>query len=362
LSISAVTSAQPSPPPISQVFVFFCTPGFLTCPLGFDPILSPIQLSDGNLYAVTFWAGQGNPNAGGTVVRTSVSGQGLVLHTFEQTGGLFLGGENPAIAFVKGPDGDLYGVTESGGTHTFGVMYKLARNGNFQILHNFCSLQNCTDAPVPITLANDGNFYGVSYLTFFRISPQGTWTQIATLGQSLGGASRLIQASDGNFYAVGNRVAFRLTPSGQLTVLHQFVYPAFPTSPLIQASDGNLYGATGGSGSGTGIFRMSLSGDLAFIHQMTDSEGYSPVQLLQASDGNLWGISDFRNGSFFTISLSGVSIQSEAFNCNATGCGPLGMIEGTDGNLYGVAGAGGNAPPGDDPLGTIFKIAAGLPH
>lgn len=94
---------------------------------------------------------------------------------------------------------------------------------------------------------------------------------------------------------------------------------------------------------------------------MTDSEGYSPVQLLQASDGNLWGISDFRDGSFFTLSLSGSSIQSAAFNCATTGCTPLGMIEGPDGNLYGVAGAGGNAP-GENPLDTIFKIAAGLPH
>jgi uncharacterized repeat protein (TIGR03803 family) len=350
-----LSAVEPSTPAISQVFVFFCNPGFTSCPNGFDPILTPIQLSDGNLYAVTFWGGQGNANAGGTVARTSISGQGFAIHTFQPVAGMFLGGENPAISFLEGPDGNLYGVTESGGTHNFGVMYKLQRNGTFQVLYNFCSLPGCPDNAVPLLLANDGNFYGVGFHSFFRITPQGTWTQISTLTQAGAGPGPLIQANDGNFYGPG----FRVTPSGQFTVLHQFHYPATPTTPVIQASDGNLYGATGGSGSGTGIYRMSLSGDFAFIHQMTDSEGYSPVQLLQASDGNLWGISDFRNGSFFSITLSGGSILSASFNCAATGCAPLGMFESRDGNFYGVAGAGGNLP-GRNPLGTIFKIAAGL--
>ena len=360
LSLSALTLAQPSPPPISQVFTFFCTPGFLSCPLGFDPVLSPIQLSDGNLYVVTFWAGQGNPNAGGTVVRVSPNGQALVIHTFEELGGQFLGGNHPSIGFVKGPDGNLYGVTEQGGSHNSGVMYRLARNGNFQIAYNFCSQPGCPDGPAAITLANDGNFYGAYLTTFFRITPQGVWTHIATLSQSVGTAVQLTQASDGNFYGAGN-VVFRITPSGQLTQLHQFRYPNFASSPLIQAHDNNLYGATAGEGSGTGIYRVTLSGEFAFIHQMTANEGYGPVQLLQASDGNLWGISDFSGGSFFTITLSGESIQSESFNCSQTGCGPQGMIEGTDGNLYGVGIAGGNRP-GDIPLGTVFKIAAELPH
>ncbi len=358
LSLTAVCLAQPSSPSISQVFAFFCTSNFQSCPYGLDPIQAPIRLSDENLYAVTFWGGLGNPNNGGTVDRVSVSGLGFTLHTFASVSGSFPMGENPSIAFVEGADGNLYGVTEQGGAHNFGVMYKLSRNGSFQVLHNFCSQPNCLDAAVPITLGSDGNFYGAAYSVFFRITPQGTWTQISTLSQNVGSAVRLIQASDGNFYGAAS-VAFRIAPSGQFTVLHQFTYPALPTSPLIQANDGYLYGGTGGSGSGTGIYRMSLSGYFTFIHQMTDQEGYSPAQLMQASDGNLWGISGFRSGSFFTISLSGVSLQSGAFNCSTTGCAPLGMIEGPDGNFYGVAGSGGNAP-GQYPLGTIFKIAAGL--
>lgn len=358
-SLCGSSFAQPSPA-VSQVFVFFCTASFQSCPNGLDSVLAPVRLSDGNLYAASFWGGQGNPNAGGTVIRTSTSGLGYAIHTFQPVGRAFPSGENPAIALLQGPDGNLYGVTEQGGTNNFGVLYKLASSGGFQVLYNFCSLPNCADAAVPITLANDGNFYGVADTTYFRITPQGVWSAIGTLSQSVGLSVRLIQARDGNFYGAAN-IIFRLTPTGHFAVLHRFTYPEEPSSPLIQASDGSFYGATGGSGPGTGIFRLTVSGYFAFIHQMTDAEGYSPVQLLQASDGNVWGISQFRDGSFFSISPSGVSLQSGAFNCSVSGCTPTGFIEAPDGNFYGVAEAGGSAP-GQNPLGTVFKIAAGLNH
>src|SRR5208337_4737538 len=124
------------------------------------------------------------------------------------------------------------------------------------------------------------------------------------------------QASDGNFYGAGSLsldrgTIFRVTPSGQFTILQQFQYGIVVTS-----------------------------------------------NLLQASDGNLWGLSDFRNGSFFAVTLGGASLTSGAFNCNTTGCQPQGMIEGRDGNFYGTAINGGTSPGNSE--GTVFKIAAGL--
>jgi len=366
LILTTISFAQPSSPVISQVTAFWCNQSFSTCPNGFDPTLAPIQLSDGNLYVATWWAGQGNPNAGGTVFRTAPIGQGFVIHTFQPASlnGGFPNGEHPVIAFVQGTDGNMYGVTEQGGASNNGVMYKLARNGAFQVLYNFCSLSGCPDGPGPLTLANDGNFYGGEFHTIFRLTPQGGWSLVYALNPATEGtAGALIQASDGNFYGAGwlndKGTIFRVTLSGVFTILYQFQLGEGVTSNLVQASDGYIYGATGLSGSGTGIFRMSLSGNLQFIHEMTDQEGYSPIQLLQASDGNLWGISDFRNGSFFAITLAGASITSGPFTCNVTGCQPQGMIEGRDGNFYGTAISGGNMP-GQNPEGTVFKIAAGL--
>ena len=365
LALATTCIAQPA---ITQVVAFWCNQSFSSCPNGFDPTLAPIQLSDGNLYVATWWAGQGNPNAGGTIFRTAPAGQGFVIHTFQSSsvGGGFPNGNHPVIGFAQGTDGSLYGTTEQGGVSNDGVMYKLARNGSFQVLYNFCSLPGCPDGPGPLTLANDGNFYGGEFHTIYRITPTGTWSLVHALDPSTEGtAGALIQASDGNFYGPGwlndHGTIFRVTPSGEFTILYTFQLGEGVSSNLVQASDGYIYGGTGLSGPGTGIFRISLSGNLEFIHQMTDGEGYSPIQLLQASDGNLWGLSDFRNGSFFAITLGGASLTSGAFNCNTTGCQPQGMIEGRDGNFYGTAISGGNMP-GLNPEGTVFKIAAGLPR
>jgi uncharacterized repeat protein (TIGR03803 family) len=246
-------------------------------------------------------------------------------------------------------------------------MYKLSPLGPFQVIYNFCSQVGCIDGPGPLTLGTDGNFYGVENTTIYRITRTGVWTLLYHMNQTTQGTgSTLILASDGNFYGTGRLsnggTIFRVTPTGQFTLLHHFAnYGLFATTKLIQASDGYLYGATSESGPGTGVFRMSLAGDFQFIHEMTDAEGFGPGQLLQASDGNLWGISDFRNGSLFAISTSGVSLYAVPFSCAADGCTPQGIIQSSrDHKFYGTAINGGTAV-GQNPLGTIFKVDAGLP-
>ena len=368
-SMTTSAWAQANHPTVRQLFVFYCNSDFTSCPNGFDPTLTPVQLSNnGFVYASTFWGGRGNADAGGTLMLTNSTGLGTALYTFEP-GPLdnFPDGENPSVSLLRGPDGNLYGVTQNGGPSTFGVMFRMTPQGSFNVVYNFCSLPGCIDAGAPLALGQDGNFYGVASNIFFRITTQGVWTQVSTLPVNLGLSTRMFQSADGNFYGANTLTnsnggsAFRITPAGQFTELHHFSYPIFPSSALIQASDGYLYGATNGSGPGTGIFRLSLQGDFQFIHQMTDAEGYEPVQLLQASDGNLWGISDFRDGSFFILTLSGTSVYSAAFNCFSTGCGPSGLMQASDKAFYGVAGRGGNSP-GNNPMGTIFKITGGLTH
>jgi len=369
-SLTTMAWAQANHPTVQQVFVFYCTPDFLNCPNGFDPELAPVQLSNnGFVYAGTFWGGAGNSGAGGTLMLTNGVGLGSALYTFEPgQQNNFPDGSHPSVSLLRGPDGNLYGVTLSGGPSTFGVMFRMTPLGSYSVVYNFCSLPGCIDAGAPIVLAKDGNFYGVASNVFFRITTQGTWSQVSTLPVNLGLAARLIQGADGNFYGEGalnnssTSSLFRITSSGQYTQLHEFDYPLFPSSPLIQASDGYLYGATNGSGPGSGIYRLSVTGDFQFIHAMTDQEGYEPVQLLQASDGNLWGISDFRDGSFFIMTLGGTSIYSAPFNCLRTGCQPLGLMQASNGTFFGVAGQGGNTRNSNVALGTIFKITGGLMH
>jgi uncharacterized repeat protein (TIGR03803 family) len=357
-------------PKLSPVFTYLCLNDFQTCPNGYNPVSSPLQIGNASFfYAVAFNGGQGGASAGGTIVRTNTTGLGGAIYTFQPGQHKdFPDGNHPGVAFVAGPDGNFYGVTQKGGNHDSGVMFRLSPSGAVQKVYDFCSLSGCIDTGTSLMLAKDGNFYGIASKTFYRISTQGVWTQIATLPVNLGLNTQLIQAKDGNFYGAnyiqndGNGVAFRLTPSGQYAELHRFDANSVPSCPLIQGTDGNLYGATINLGPGTGIFRLTLSGDYKIIHELTSQQGYNPSQILQASDGNIWGLTAVAGGTFFRIRLDGLLLDTGLFDCNKTGCLPEQMIQASDGNFYGVAGAGGPAPPDHLALGAIFKLSAGLPR
>lgn len=352
---------------ISQLFAFSCNQNFTSCPDGFEPALGPIQLSNGALYGTTWWAGQGSANAGGTVFGLTISGQVKVLHTFQPgTNGNFINGENPVLGFVKGNDGNFYGVTESGGAHKFGVFYKLSPSGAFHVLYNFCTLSGCPDGPGKIILGSDGNFYGVNSTTIFRLTPQGVWSLVYALNSTTDGtASTLVQGADGNLYGTGTvsllaGTIFRVTPAGQFTILYQLPDFENTTSNLVQASDGNFYGGT----SLGHVFQFTLAGKFTDIAQLTAAEGPTPTFLLQASDGNLWGLCENggtapdRPGTVFAVTITGTVIASTEFSCASTGCNPESMTQGADKKFYGVAITGGKAAT--NPFGTVFSIDAGL--
>jgi hypothetical protein len=355
-------------PKLTQVFAYLCSKDFQTCPNGYDPVLAPLQIGKSSfLYAV---ASAGGTGAGGTIVRTNTTGLGGAVYTFQPgPHNDYPDGEYPGVAFVPGPDGNFYGITAKGGRFNWGVMFRLTPSGAVQKVYDFCSALSCPDTGALLTLGKDGSFYGIASKIFFRLTTDGVWTQIATVPVNLGLHTQLIQANDGNFYGAnyiqngdGSGVAFRLTASGEYSELHKFDPNSAPSCPLIQATDGNLYGATINLGPGTGVFRLSLSGDFQIIHELTSEQGYNPSQILQASDGNIWGLTNISGGTFFRIRLNGMLLDYGYFDCNRTGCLPLQMIQGSDGNFYGVADAGGSAPPNQVALGTIFKLAAGLPR
>lgn len=113
--------------------------------------------------------------------------------------------------------GNLYGTADIGGANNMGVIFKLAPDGTYTILHNF----DGTDGSYPsrLTLLRDasGNLYGVT--------PNGG--------------------------AFGDGTVFKLAPNGTFTVLHSFhgVDGVEPDGGLIMDDLGNLYGITlmGGS-------------------------------------------------------------------------------------------------------------------
>ena len=81
----------------------------------------------------------------------------------------FNGGRNgrqPAgMSLIQGADGNLYGVTRSGGANHGGTVFKMTPAGKLTTLYNFCSLANCADGDGPwasLVQATNGKFYGIT--------------------------------------------------------------------------------------------------------------------------------------------------------------------------------------------------------
>jgi uncharacterized repeat protein (TIGR03803 family) len=286
-------------------------------------------------------------------------------------------GSLPLGPLTQNADGTLYGTTLSGGANGYGTVFKLAPGtGTLTTLYSFCSQTRCPDgsAPAPgLALATDGNFYGTSSSTLFKITPSGTLTTLHTFlstdGTNPNGG--LIQAADGNLYGTTSYggtgtgcpfigrcgTVFKITPGGTLTTLHSFrgVDGGEPLAGLVQATDGNFYGTTfagGVFGQGT-VFKMTSGGALTTLHSFSATDGGSPyTALVQATDGNLYGTTlGPIFGTVFSITPGGTLTTIHAFN-GTDGSTPFAaLIQATDGNLYGATTGG-----GADGQGTVFKI------
>jgi uncharacterized repeat protein (TIGR03803 family) len=247
------------------------------------------------------------------------------LVTFDGTNGRL-----PDAGLILANDGNYYGVTYDGGANGFGEIYRLIPNGK------------------PITSFTQEILYSFG----------------TTGGQNpMGG---LIQGTDGNLYGTTYSDAVNSSGTTQtLTTLHTFtgssVTPSdlkHPEASLIEGTDGYLYG-TGHGGSGVelitngGIFKISKSGTgYTVLHSCTTGttlDCNSPVSpLVQASNGNFYGMSYTGGanglGDVYKITSTGTYTELASFSSALTSpATPYGNLEvGPDGTtLFGVTYAGG---------------------
>jgi uncharacterized repeat protein (TIGR03803 family) len=284
-----------------------------------------IQGTDGNFYGTMF---EGGTPGNGEVFKISSSGTFTTLYDF----GFAPSGSFPRAALVEGTDGNFYGTTYYGGTHSCisggtnygcGTIFKITPSGTLTTLYNFCSQSGCADGQAPeaaLVQGTDGDFYGTTSYggkagcssrcgTIFKITPTGRLTTLHSFDSSDGAnpAAGLILAKDGNFYGTtysgGNTACsggcgtiFKITTTGTLTTLHSFDYTdgANPVAALIQASDGNFYGTTGSGGisfRGT-IFKITALGTLTTLHSFDGTDGSIPTSLIQDSNGTFYGTTE----------------------------------------------------------------------
>jgi len=219
------------------------------------PYAGLVKASDGRFYGTTWVAG---PNGGkGNVFRISRSGKYKELHVFTdgEDGG------HPRAQLAEGPDGALYGVTETGGLYGEGTLFRITLEGQLTVLHHFGgAMADGTSPRAGLTLAADGKFYGTSSYrnekqqgTVFRLDPASGDFEVLHVMQGDEGCSpwaRLVAAPDGWLYgstfSCGGTI-FRVSPeTGAFETVHRFEYTEGigPKGGLLLASDGALYGTT----------------------------------------------------------------------------------------------------------------------
>jgi len=351
---------------------------------GANPYAALVQGTDGNLYGTTI---DGGANGSGNFFRMARGGKVTSLYDFCSEANC-ADGQYPVTALVEGADGNFYGTTQSGGTFTFGTVFRITPAGALSVLHSF----NGDDGAAPyggLVLASNGNFYGSAAVggtygagTIFTITPGGALTTLYEFcskpgcsdGQSPAGT--LAQGTDGNLYGVthvggsyadcdvnGCGTVFRMTLNGKLKTLHVFDVSdgEYPYGGLVQAANGVFYGTAAGGGTGNDgtIFTIDGSGDFNLLYSFGGADGASPYQMMLGSDGNLYGVTQyggtkFVRGSVFECTPDGTLTNLHTFNGH-DGKNPYGLMQDTDGAFYGTTYFGGKN--GD---GVVFRMSTGL--
>jgi uncharacterized repeat protein (TIGR03803 family) len=297
----------------------FCVDG--ECADGAAPYAGLVEAANGDLYGTTYFGGA---SASGTVYKITTGGTLTTLYSFCGKSGCE-DGENPRAAVVQATNGSLYGTTYNGGTNSSGTIFKIDTGGALTTLYSFCAKSGCKDGKNPaaaLIQATDGNLYGMTAAggshsagTVFRFTTGSKLTTLYNFCSQSGckdgeyPEGSLVQATNGNFYgttnnggASGSGTVFSINSSGILTTLYNFCSRsgcadgANPGSALIQATDGNFYGTTSGGGTngyGT-VFTISSSGTLTtlynFCSQSGCADGENPeAGILQATNGILYG-------------------------------------------------------------------------
>ena len=309
--------------------------------------------SSGNLYGTTT---SGGSYQKGTVFELTPTDHGwteTILWSF--TGGS--DGGSPASGVMLDSAGNLYGTTQSGGSHGYGSVFQVTQSGGSWTLHTLYNFRNHSDGAYPsggLILDASGNLYGSTPSdgssgggTIFELTPQsnGSWTFTLLYGFSgqAGGGPQASFAIDttGALYGTAYRdgahgfgSVVKLAPSNHGWVyadLHDFVYEndgAEPDGNLVLDSNGNMYGTASTAGEygygvifeistlditttslPSGVVNRSYSATLTVQggvppYSWSLTGGNLPAGLSLSSGGTISGTPTAQGNSSFTVQVS----------------------------------------------------------
>lgn len=292
---------------------------------------SQLILKHGTFYGTSLEGGATNS---GTVYSMDAKGHVTILYSFQ--GGS--DGRRPLAEVIADESGNLYGVTENGGSADAGTIYRLAPDGTETILYNFSGQKDGANSDAGLVRDKSGNLFGTA--------PTG-----------------------GQFNA---GVAFELAANGTFSVLHAFTDGSdggYPESTLLMGGHGELYGTavTGGAYNFGAVFRIAADGKFKVLYSFAggrDGE-YPQAQLIRDKAGNLYGTTDFGGGigcfdtsgcgTIFKLAPDGTETVLYRFSGSIDGAAAYtGVVADADGNLYAATKAGGDK----NGYGALDELAA----
>jgi uncharacterized repeat protein (TIGR03803 family) len=341
-----------------------------------------IQTADAQVPALYGMALAGGKYGGGAIIK--VTGNPIVFDTLYSFDTL-AGGYQPWGSLIAS-NGLLYGMTQFGGTHDFGVIFSFNLSNNiYTDLHDF----NDSDGANPqgnLIQVNDSIFYGMTsagglpnyqFGVIFSFNPKNNiYKKIHTFINPDGITDTNGISPTGSLLQDGNKL-YGLTSAGgdstdgvifsynlsdsTYSKLYDFgdTHGIIPLGSLVKNSNGLLYGMTsaGGTFGGYGtIFSFDTSGNnYSDLYDFDGgANGGSPHGSLILAGGKLYGMTEYggnNGGNGIIFSLDGNNKFDTLYDFNGiTGSKPHGSLFLADGNLYGMTALGGN-----DTVGNIFS-------
>jgi uncharacterized repeat protein (TIGR03803 family) len=268
-----------------------------------------IRDNAGNLYGTTTQGGSDNI---GVVFKVDPNGTETVLHSF--TGGA--DGVIPVGGLLRDAAGNLYGTTSQGGTSNDGILFKISPSGKETILHTFTGSAKDGKYPSYTSLLTDaeGNLYGVTEEggsadggILYKLSKTGKLTILHSFtGGTTDGCNVLgtpFRDAAGNFYGTTSScgtnklgTVWKVNKYGKEKVLHSFAGGTsdgeYPLAGVIMDADGNLWGntETGGAAKFGTVYKIGKSGQYTLVHSFDGADGKYPYgSFAQNAKGTIFG-------------------------------------------------------------------------
>lgn len=276
---------------------------------GAYPFSPVVRDSAGNLYGTTSMGGSADA---GVVFKVDPSGTETVLHSF--TGGA--DGIIPIGGLLRDKAGNLYGTTSQGGTSNDGVLFKINPRGKETLLHTFTGSTKDGKYPSYTSLLMDalGNLYGVTEEggsadggILYKLGKTGKLTILHSFtGGTTDGCNVLgtpFMDAAGNFYGTTSScgthtlgTVWKVNKYGKEKLLHSFAGGTsdgeYPLAGVIMDANGDLYGntETGGASNVGTVYEVNKSGQFTLLHSFDGTDGKYPYgSFAQNAKGTLFG-------------------------------------------------------------------------